>query len=1373
MSTSSSSDAMSGRQIKHDVFLSFRGEDIRYNFISHLYAQLQNKNIETFIDYTLERGEEISLALHTAIEESMIYIIVFSPEYASSTWCLDELTKILECQKRYGRYVIPIFYKVDPSHVKKWRERYAEAFLMHEERFKDNIAKVDQWKIALTKAAQLSGWVSQLNRPESTLIENIVEDVLRKLNRSSITIDQGIIGIENHIAQIQSLLQLESPAIRIIGIWGMGGIGKTTISSQIYKKLTVLFDSSSLVLNGQIEIKRHGIKYVRREYLSELLGENISHHPLMYFRERLRRKKVLLIVDDMNNLSHLNDLIGEPDDFGQGSRIIVTSRDLQVLRNGRVDEIYEVKEMNFQDSLKLFSLNAFKKQHPVETYMDLSVKVLNYAQGIPLALKILGSLLYGRTRETWESELQKLEKLPDIEIFNILKVSYDGLDPQQKDIFLDIACFYTDQEENVVARTLCSYGFYANIAMDVLKDKCLISVLEGRIVMHDLIKEMGHEIVRQECVNNPGKRSRLWKVEEIYHVLRKNKGTDAIQCIVLDTLKIKRVKLHSQTFKNMDNLRMLQFCNTCKYGCGRESNVLLESSLESLPDGLMILHWDVFPERFLPHNFYPENLVRLEMRNCHLEHLWQANQYLPPKLKRLDLSYSRKLTRIPDLYQSPDIEEIILSDCEKLIEVYSSGFLSKLNCLCLNGCVELRSLTIASNILSRSSGLIFLQNCHMLKTFSISNRTEVVPRGIRHTITNFFFSQLAQMFLDACISLQHCNFYTSPFTFYPVVNIDDRHQERETNDIGLDLNYLKMLIEGGVSKFSSPNELCCLDLSRCKSLTSLPLEFDLSKLKFLKKLVFSGCSNLEKFPEIENTMENLEVLILESTSLQTLPSSLCRLVGLEELSLCSCESLEIIPSSIGNLSKLSNLGLTNCKSLKSLPCSIFKLKLRKLGLCGCTMLETLPAIIEPAETFAHLDLSKTAIKELPSSLANLVRLQTLSLNMCTNLDSLPNSIVNLKLLSKLDCSGCVRLTEIPSDIGRLSLLREVSLSESAIVNLPESIVHLSSLKLLDLSDCINLEYIPQLPPFLEQLLAFDCPSIRRVVSNSLIQIPPNFKEGVFKFYFTNGQQMDPGTRANILDDAKLRMTEDAYKSVFFCFPGSAVPYWFPFSAKGHSVTINTDSLNFCSDDRLIGFALCVVLGMLDMNDIESRYGSFSYSLKFNSEDGAYILPNNHDLRNNFKWKGRERIVDQDHTFLWKYNLESPRMSGMSLTLCHARSFTFEISPYDYGFSRRNFKSIVREFKSTVIVKECGICPLYPKENYDNDAVAGDDHSSFMRFSKNDMEEPISCSSSNLACCVFHNYDCLNGFQILGSLTSLASKQDMAKYYSLHCSGRGS
>ncbi|WVZ24708.1 hypothetical protein V8G54_003252, partial [Vigna mungo] len=760
-------------------------------------------------------------------------------------------------------------------------------------------------------------------------------------------------------------------------------------------------------------------------------------------------------------------------------------------------------------------------------------------------------------------------------------------------------------------------------------------------------------------------------------------GSDAIQCILLDENEMEEVEVHPNTFEMMNNLRMLMIFPYC-WGQIISHVVVRESFLVSLPDTLKILCWNNFPQRSLPSNLCLQNLVRLEMPNCRLEQLWERDQNLP-KLKRLNLSNSRKLTRIPDLSLSPNIKEIILSYCERLIQVHSSRFLSKLSCLLLNGCYGLKSVTIPSNILTRSPGFILLSDCHQLEMFQTC---EIQSRPF--SLLSSIWERPSYRFGDSM-----------PFTRLDPSEIFsitfDRYEEEEkeviNNHIYLQCDEVLTKLRKGVPlNFQSLKKFCFLDVSNCSSLSTFPC--DLSETKFLKQLCLRGCSKLENFPEIEDTVEGLAVLILDGTAIQALPSSLWRLVGLEQLSLRGCKNLEIIPSSIGSLTRLCKLDLTSCQSLQTFPNTIFKLKLRILDFCGCLRLSTFPEITEQAQTFSHINLKETAIKELPSSFGNLVNLRSLLLNKCTDLESLPNSIVNLKCLRKLDCSGCAKLTEIPTHIGRLSSLMEMSLRKSGIVNLPESMAHLSSLKSLDLSDCKKLECIPPIPPFLKQLVALDCPSIRRVIPNSLVRNLSESKEGVFKFHFTNAQQLDSGARANIEEDARLKMTDDAYRCVFFCFPGTAVPHWFPFRGNGPSLSINED-LSFCSDDRLIGFALCVVFELLDTNDIEGRYGSFSYSLKFEcDDDGTQIIPNNDVLNNYFKWIHKDRRLDQNHTFVWKFNLEPLRTRGMNLRLCDATSFTFEISPYDYDFQWPNYDSVVNELKSVVKIKECGMCPLY-------------------------------------------------------------------------------
>ena len=151
------SSSSSNHRWDYDVFLSFRGEDTRNNFTGHLYKALRDQGFNTFIDDSLQKGEEISMELVKAIESSMISIVIFSKKFASSTWCLNELVKIFECRSN-GQLVYPIFYKVSPSEIRKQDGEFGIALAEHEEKFKDDREKVQRWRKTLTEAANLSGF---------------------------------------------------------------------------------------------------------------------------------------------------------------------------------------------------------------------------------------------------------------------------------------------------------------------------------------------------------------------------------------------------------------------------------------------------------------------------------------------------------------------------------------------------------------------------------------------------------------------------------------------------------------------------------------------------------------------------------------------------------------------------------------------------------------------------------------------------------------------------------------------------------------------------------------------------------------------------------------------------------------------------------------------------------------------------------------------------------------------------------------------------------------------------------------------------------------------------------------------------------------
>lgn len=141
-------------RLRWDVFLSFRGEDTRESFTKLLYESLHSKGIRAFMDDEgLQRGDEIQQSLLDAIDDSAASIVIISPNYADSHWCLDELATI--CKS--GRLIIPVFYHVDPSHVRKQIGPFEKGFSYLEQRFGEQ--KVKRWRDAMLKLGGLAGFV--------------------------------------------------------------------------------------------------------------------------------------------------------------------------------------------------------------------------------------------------------------------------------------------------------------------------------------------------------------------------------------------------------------------------------------------------------------------------------------------------------------------------------------------------------------------------------------------------------------------------------------------------------------------------------------------------------------------------------------------------------------------------------------------------------------------------------------------------------------------------------------------------------------------------------------------------------------------------------------------------------------------------------------------------------------------------------------------------------------------------------------------------------------------------------------------------------------------------------------------------------------
>ncbi|CAN1245452.1 Disease resistance protein L6 [Linum grandiflorum] len=1037
------------QHVEYEVFLSFRGPDVRKSFADFLYSYFVHSKIRTFRDEEeLQKGEIIAPSLVQAITESKIYIPILSKSYASSKWCLQELAKMVECcRKGKGHIIFPVFYFMDPRDVRHQAGPYEEAFEQHSK--KHDAVIIQDWRITLQEVGQMKGWhVTELDG-QGAVIDELFSKVELHLRANYTLVTDELVGIDFHVQEVMRLLNnIESGDGKIVGIQGIGGMGKTTIAKAVFDKICANFNRCCFLENvRELLSKSDGITSLQNKLISSILRVDFqvkdASEGVKTIRERVCKYKVLVVLDDVDDKFEFGQILGKLDNFSSESRFVITTRNKRVVEVLPEYKLYEPKEMSHDHSLQLFSRHAFGMHYPPEGYAALCDEFVKVSANLPLALKVIGSLMFRRDRQFWEEKLMQLREVPGSidKVQHRLKISYNELTYEEKEIFLDIACFFIGEDKELPVHMWSDKELYPESVIRTLILRSLIK-LDGtnRIWMHDHLRDLGRAIVIEEDVGNPYKRSRIWSKNDAICMLKNKKV-----CAFRLSACIFHVVCINNSFKGLSNLRYLDINHPTMAMNGDFRGVLPS------------LFWIKLSCFYNPFNLNLKNVVILELQGWDIFDGWQGwnSVKMARKLKIINLRGSFNLLMLPDLSRCGNLESIDLTLCRR-----TRG---KLN---ISAFRNLKVVMLQDTKIALTGDMGKLQKLEEIRTGKLAWGAEQVPALPtslkRLTISSPRIPNLLELKDLEELCFENCD--EAP------------------------------AIPGDIWQLPKLKTLKMVKCSWSRGLTGLPNLANLSNLMELRLFQFSA-SEIRGLGKLR-VLETLE--ISESMSLDHL-HGLDDLVHLKELTLKSC-GLDCLPS-LSNLIRLHKLVIVRCPLLSEIP-GLGELKRSLLHLevscCeslahidGLESLEGLESLtLESATQPPRLgdkdddfpDLSRLQnLKQLCiTGLERLQSLRSLEMKACKSLRRLPN-LLGLDNLETLDVSGCIQLVDV-TGLDRLKSLQKLNMPNCCAIDELPDISGMKNLEVLDVSECIKLVRVTGLVKLesLEELYMVDCKSINEL-----------------------------------------------------------------------------------------------------------------------------------------------------------------------------------------------------------------------------------------------------------------------------------------------------
>ncbi|XP_057846239.2 disease resistance protein RUN1 isoform X2 [Cryptomeria japonica] len=1127
----------------YHVFINHRGPDVKKTLASHIYYALETHGLRVFLDkQELQVGDFLTPAIQSAIRSASVQIAIFSKTYAQSPWCLDELVWMLDSDPTSIK-IIPIFYDIEPSelrHVEKGA--YATAFEEHRRKGRVTDERVESWIKALDKVSAISGIPFRTEIDDhGERLKEIVETVLVKVGREQLHVCEYPVGIRQAAEHFEKVVlsRSESKSTHVVGILGLGGSGKSTLATHLYNSMCSQFQRCCFLS----DVSKEKIPCLQQTLLRNLLRDkNLriedSRRGKAMLQDRLRGlTHVLIVFDDIDNTEQIDNLLCVKDVLGNGSLILVSSRDQTLFVSSKI-EIYNVKLLVEKQAQELFCWYAFGNPKPVDDLKDLVEELVRMCGGFPLALKILaGQLCNERDPRKWKQQLESLRKqLPKDVLRGIVMDSYESLDIKEKEAFLDVAHFLMGEDRDLVERVMDGFNDNGFQCLQTLRQKCLVEFeladiirsralqvesvdwsvgiwrrAKGRfkIRMHDLVRDLARQIGRQElplrlCCSND-------KMIPTRYGVRGIRGDEDHELpVFLQNQEINGLKILA-----VQNSSILQQFNSVSGDL-----IWLRSSGSKDTSNHSALSWSCL--RNIPSTLLLRSLRVLELHGVSPHDFCNLfdDREPPSQLRAFEVAFNRDFGSASTGTAGPSTAVFKKhgSTSESLQPPIAIGqtfqsWLGKLN--------------------FRNLGKIVLQNIPGLKTLPI--KFEEV-RNLRHVDLSGCgdLEVLPESFTEELLQLQY-----------------------------LALRDCRNLVLQDLGKIST---LEYLDFQGCSMLKKMPKGTEVQKsLKHLNVVH----TELRKLPHNLEQLEDLEELHIGSWGLTEMPSSLYNLSRLTDLTLIGCTNLLLIANSIENLVHLESFRVYKC-GMRALPVTIARVNMKMLDVQECPLdMEQLLTGVDPGNmpldnSQVQGSIGQSARPNRPGCLTDLIIRHSCILEI-----DIPQAESLFPKLEILDLSDNRLLTEIgrlPANLTSLKLTNCSQLTRLACLS------NLTRLKVLDISGCGELRALHVVVKSIQVIKANRCWQLRSFQGLDLLerlsffQISVRAREIPFSFLYRflfEGIEKDGGRVLKVLENCTEAsfLIEDVKLSgaiwlLLVTDPNSEIEV----SLLGHTYTTHSSSL---------------------------------------------------------------------------------------------------------------------------------------------------------------------------------------------------------------------